>query len=132
MRFFVLAITAAIILLPGCVSDKRPKDPYKAIESQDPKHRVEATFELAKKGDRRAIPPLIQILRDEDVSVRYFACIALVRLTGQRFGYHAYAPEAEREAAVREWEKWWKAQSGGTETAGPVRPSETGDPKNAN
>ncbi|MBI3098361.1 MAG: HEAT repeat domain-containing protein [Planctomycetes bacterium] len=132
MRLFSSALIATVLLLPGCVSDKRPKDPLKALASQDPKHRVEATFELAKKGDRSAIPSLVQILRDDDVSVRYFACIALVRLTGQRFGFHAYAPEPEREAAVREWEKWLKSQSD-TARAGDGAPPETpGGTKNAN
>jgi hypothetical protein len=42
-------------------------------------------------------------LEDEDAAVRFFAIIALERITGRRFGYEYSQPSRERAAAIVRW-----------------------------
>jgi hypothetical protein len=49
---------------------------------------------------------LIEALRDQEPQVRAIAFQALQIQTGQSKGYQPDAPPAEREASVRQWERW--------------------------
>ena len=49
---------------------------------------------------------LIQALRDPEPQVRSIASQALQIQTGQNKGYRADASPEEREAAIRQWERW--------------------------
>ncbi len=57
----------------------------------------------AERGDRSAIPHIVDRLEDEDDGVRFFAVLALDRMTGKRLGYDYAKPAAERAAAVERW-----------------------------
>lgn len=65
-----------------------------------------AIARAAADDDRRAIRALIEALDDPDPGNRMMAIATLERLTGQTLGYDATAPEAQRDAAVREWVRW--------------------------
>jgi len=64
---------------------------------------------LERTGEGRAITLLLQALTDASAWVRESAGAVLSRLTGQSFGYDAFAPLAERQQAVRRWHSWWQA-----------------------
>jgi len=57
---------------------------------------------------KKAIPYLIRYLRHPDPHVRGIANTSLMVTTGKAMGFHATADEAQREAAVQKWERWWK------------------------
>lgn len=58
-----------------------------------------------------ALPSLIKVLRDPDVTVRYEALRQLVRMSGQSdLDFDVHASESEREKAIKKWEKWMKDQ----------------------
>ncbi len=54
-------------------------------------------------GDRQAVPLLVDRLEDEDDAVRFFAIIALERITGDRFGYDYARPASQRAKSVEQW-----------------------------
>jgi hypothetical protein len=64
---------------------------------------------LERTGEARAITLLLQALTDASAWVRESAGDVLSRLTGQPFGYDAFAPLAERQQAVRRVQTWWQA-----------------------
>ncbi len=54
-----------------------------------------------------AVPHLIKVLRDPDVTVRDEALRQLVRMTGQNdLDFDVRGPVSQREKAIRKWEKW--------------------------
>jgi len=57
----------------------------------------------AERGDRSAVPHIVDRLEDEDDGVRFFAILALDRMTGERFGYDYAKPATARAAAVERW-----------------------------
>ena len=61
---------------------------------------------LTEKQKVRLYQGLIQSLRDSKTDVRRIALLALSIQTGQTKNFNADAPEAQREASIREWEKW--------------------------
>ena len=61
---------------------------------------------LTEKQKVRLYQGLIQSLRDSKPDVRRIALLALSIQTGQTKNFNADAPVAQREASVREWEKW--------------------------
>ena len=58
-------------------------------------------------GDDRVIEPCIGRLVDSNEYVRDYAHKALVRVTGEGFGYRARATPRRRELAQRKWKAWW-------------------------
>jgi hypothetical protein len=54
-----------------------------------------------------AIPILIEVLRDPDVTVREEALLQLIRMTGETsLNFDPRASSSEREKAVKKWEEW--------------------------
>jgi hypothetical protein len=64
---------------------------------------------LERSGEARAITLLLAALTDATAWVRESAALVLARLTGQSFGYDAFAPLVERHQAVRRVQTWWQA-----------------------
>lgn len=52
------------------------------------------------------MPLLVDRLEDEDEAVRFFAIIALDKITGERLGYDYAQPAAERAKAVERWREY--------------------------
>jgi hypothetical protein len=61
---------------------------------------------LTEKQKVRLYQGLIQSLRDSKTDVRRIALLALSIQTGQTKNFNPDAPAAQREASIREWEKW--------------------------
>jgi HEAT repeat protein len=71
--------------------------------------RIKAIREAGEQKDRTAVPILVNRLEDEDDAVRFFAIIALERITGQRFGYEYSQPLAVRTRSVEIWREYLKS-----------------------
>jgi HEAT repeat protein len=98
---FVCLAAVLIAPLAGCGP---PRTAYPAaINSQRPEERIAAIKRAAETHDRSVIGLLVDRLDDEDEGVRFFAILALERLTGTRLGYNYHASEAERGRAIQRW-----------------------------
>jgi len=94
---------AGLFVAAGCGP---PKTPYPAaLNSERPDERVLAIRHAAETHDTSVVPLLVDRLEDEDEAVRFFAILALERLTGTRLGYDYRAPEEQRWRAVQNWRR---------------------------
>ena len=87
-------------LAPACNSAAMQRQ---KLASDYPLDRARAAVALAEAGDKDAVHKLIDLLDDDDRAVRLYAILALERLCGTTMGYTYYAPQADRDAAVRRW-----------------------------
>lgn len=75
------------------------------MHSPDPADRIAAIKQAVDRKDSRALPALVERLEDEDEAVRFYAILALEKMTGTRLGYEYWADSAERAAAVNRWRR---------------------------
>ena len=68
--------------------------------------RIVAIREAGERRDPLAIPLLVDRLEDEDSAVRFYAILALERITGDRLGYHYEDSATERLVAVERWRNY--------------------------
>jgi len=59
-----------------------------------------------------AIPILVKVLKDPDVTVREEALLQLIRMTGETsLNFDPRGSNSERDKAVKKWEEWLKKNS---------------------
>ncbi len=92
-----LACLLALSLV-ACRSSSRNE-----LASPNPLERALAAVRLAEAGDAGAVHELVDLLEDSDRAVRMYAILALVRLTGEDYGYTYYGSDLARALAVRRW-----------------------------
>src|SRR4051794_34450997 len=81
----VVAVATLACVLPGVASADKIDDLTRALmQDSSYKVRVQAALVLGKLGDRRAVPALIQALKDENETVRGVAATSLGRLGDPR------------------------------------------------
>ncbi|HVP10159.1 MAG TPA: HEAT repeat domain-containing protein [Phycisphaerae bacterium] len=97
------------VMLAGCES--RPVSYRAAIQSANPDERIRGIRAAAEAKDQHAVPLLVDRLEDEDEAVRFFAIIALGKITGQRFGYDYALPASQRAEAVERWREYLRRGS---------------------
>ena len=97
-------------LLWACSSPPRPIQPADDLASPNPSVRAQAAGEVARKGALEHVPAVIELLDDEDATVRLMAGRTLRALTGHDTGYRPYAPPDTLRAQVEAWRAWWAAQ----------------------
>ena len=73
------------------------------FDSANPAAKMYAIEYAARRGDRSAIPRIIEQLESDDPAVRSLAISSLYRLTGQTYGYHDYDPPEQRREAIARW-----------------------------
>jgi hypothetical protein len=96
---------------------------YRAeIQSANADERIRGILAAGQAKDRRAVPLLVDRLEDEDDAVRFFAIIALDKITGQRFGYDYALPAWQRAKAVEQWRGY--VRQGGQTASSPAGPDE--------
>jgi len=106
------AALLAAILVQMCGCRPAPLPFPASLNSQRPEERVRAiktavNYPYAAPEDRRAvIELLVARLEDEDDAVRFFAILALEKMTGTRLGYEYHAPVNERLRAVQAWRRY--------------------------
>lgn len=105
-------------LLAGCAED--PGSRYDRLQHEDPLVRVEAIIDAGQAKDAQAVPYIVDRLGDQDQAVRFYAILALERITGQRLGYSYAAPPAERKAAEARWRQWLARRRGDGSTTRPT------------
>jgi HEAT repeat protein len=71
---------------------------------------TEVVRALAKIGDTRAAPALIDLLGSPLAEARQEAVTALRYLTHRTMGFDPRGEAEEREAAVERWRRWWENQ----------------------
>jgi HEAT repeat protein len=109
------------VLLAACANDRpRPIQPVHDLHDPSSTRRVQAVAEVRRLEAREHVPALIELLDDEDETVRLMAGTALKDLTGHDTGYRPHADAAERRRQVEEWRAWWAGRAG-TGTPGTVR-----------
>lgn len=99
---------ACLLTLAACASPAFLRDD---IQSENPAHRILAIRAAAEARDTRSVPLLVDRLEDEDRAVRFFAIIALDKITGHRFGYDYGKPDADRRKAVERWRAYLRRSS---------------------
>ena len=76
------------------------------IHSADPGERILALRAAADHKDRLAVPLIVDRLEDEDEAVRFYAILALDKITGQRLGYDYAKPLEARARSVELWRQY--------------------------
>jgi hypothetical protein len=87
-------------------------------ESPEPAGRVQRILKAVREDDKAAVPQLIRSLRSDDPLVRMVAGDALIRLTGEDFGYRYDQSETDRTAAMKRWESWLAGTRSAVNTSG--------------
>lgn len=90
------------------------------IQSAEPGQRILAIRAAGEARDTSSVPLLVDRLSDEDVAVRFYAILALDRITGTRMGYDYGGTIAARREAI---ERWREAMNSGTFARATSRPS---------
>lgn len=76
------------------------------IQSEDAGNRILAIHASGEAGDHKSVPLLVDRLEDEDEGVRFFAILALERITGERLGYDYANPIDKRRKAIERWRSY--------------------------
>jgi hypothetical protein len=79
------------------------------LHDPNPSIRCQAVTEVQRRSSLEDVPAVIELLDDEDATVRVMAGRTLTAITGQDSGYRAYAEPAELRAQVASWRAWWAA-----------------------
>lgn len=103
MRPWLGLLALALALISAC---GRPASRPVSFQSDDVNERILAVRQAAEQNDKTTIPLLVDRLEDEDDAVRFFAILALDKLTGRRFGYDYGQPSHRRAKAVERWREY--------------------------
>lgn len=92
------------------------------IQSERPHVRIRAIHQAGELRDEKAVALLVDRLEDEDEGVRFYAILALDRITGERFGYDYAARSDRRAEAVDRWREYARTRlaAGGMSAVGGV------------
>ncbi len=113
-------VRAAAWLLVGLAAAGCRPQPLRFPESLNspyPDERVQATrravdYPYATPAERRvALELLVARLEDEDDAARFFAILALEKMTGTRLGYAYHASADERLRAVQSWRRYLEREA---------------------
>lgn len=105
-----------LLVLPGgCTSSLKPD-----IQSPDAGERILGIRQAGEHKDRTAVPLLVDRLEDEDEAVRFYAILALDKITGQRLGYDYTKPAAERLPAIERWRRYVRGEGRSDTAASPA------------
>ncbi len=105
-RFYLASWSLAALMGCSATSDPATGDLELDLRHRDPRVRMEASYQAAAAGRMDLMGALIENLEDRDESVRFFAGIALKRMTGQDFGYRSFGNLAARKSAIEKWRRW--------------------------
>jgi DNA polymerase IIIc chi subunit len=109
LRVCVWTCAATILLLSGCGGPLDRKMGLSDLDSPNPAVRVMAIKWAGDNKVSSAVPRLVELLQDEDPSVRFFAIEALERITGTNNGYDYKDSPQQRAEAVERWREFLKS-----------------------
>lgn len=104
-------------------------------ESAEPSGRMQRIVKAVRENDQTAVPRLVRSLRSDDPLIRMTAGDALIRLTGQDFGYRYDRSESDRREAMKRWESWLAETSSSGNTwvpTGAAEPTPAPGPERSN
>jgi hypothetical protein len=83
-------------------------------EADDPTLRTNATRALLAIGETEALLDAVELLdsANQDVRGNVHEMLLLQYPEGREFGYHAWDPVDQRQAAIRRWREWYEAAKG--------------------
>ena len=96
-------------LVVAGISCARPWTYQANFNSDDVNERILAIRQAGQEKNQSAVPLLVDRLEDEDAAVRFFAILALERITGHRLGYEYRQPDAMRAKSVEIWREYLKS-----------------------
>lgn len=94
---------AVCLVVVGC---SKPQHFHSNIQSESAGDRILAIRAAGEAKDRAAVPLIVDRLEDEDDGVRFFAILALERITGTRLGYDYAADFERRVPSVERWREY--------------------------
>ena len=97
-----LYLPIIIIIVIGCDSPKKIGG-LADLENPDPTVRIRAIKWAGENQVHDAVPLLVDRLQEQDRSVRFYAIMALRRITGDDLGFDYKADSAQRAEAVKKW-----------------------------
>jgi hypothetical protein len=100
VRWFVWPIIMIFII--GCDSPKKIGG-LADLENPDPAVRIRAIKWAGENQVHQAVPLLVDRLQEQNRSVRFYAIMALSRITGNDMGFNYKADPAARAEAVKKW-----------------------------
>jgi HEAT repeat protein len=106
----VLTLVSGLLLGACGETSRRAVPPERGLHDPVIQTRLEAVREVGRTRDLRFVPDLIDLLDDEDPSVRLFAGATLRQATGHDTGYRAHAGPEERLRHVEAWRAWWRSR----------------------
>ena len=113
----ILQLSILLLVFSGCTGTRRAD-----IHSANPGERILAIRAAVEAHDQQAVPLIVDRLEDEDEAVRFYAILALDKMTGQRLGYDYAKPVEGRAPAVERWRQYVRggryAETSGTHAGG--------------
>ncbi len=73
------------------------------LRADDPADRIGAIWIIAERQAGEFLPQLVDRLEDPDAAVRFYAILALDKMTGTRLDYSYADPASRRRAAINGW-----------------------------
>jgi len=123
----VLCLCLSAPAMPGCGWNLfARRDICADLQHEDPSVRLAAIHRAGREKVPEAVPYLVDRLTDSEEEVRFFAIIALKRITGMDHGYRYSDSGARREQSVERWRQWLTR---GRRKAASTRPAKERDPE---
>ena len=107
MRTVLSTILVGGLAMAGC-NASLPAD----FEAPDAGSRIRAVVATARQPTHEDLTQMVRALGSDDPALRSMSIAALERTAQDRFGYDAWAPEAERRAAIDRWKRWLDQREG--------------------
>lgn len=126
MRRVVASI--ALLMAAGCLA---PPVTERDLTSPEASRRALAVRQAAERRDQSLIPAIVDRLEDEDESVRFYAILALERLTGDRMGYEYHKSPGQQVEAVNRWRRYAQGGAAASRPAYAVDRPDTQEPPGA-
>jgi hypothetical protein len=101
---------AMTLVLTACSSPFDRKMGLSDLDDPNPTIRIMAVKWAGDNKVQSAVPRLVELLQDEDESVRFYAIEGLRRITGTDNGYDYKAGPQRRAEAVERWRQYLKSQ----------------------
>ncbi|HUS48516.1 MAG TPA: formylglycine-generating enzyme family protein [Phycisphaerae bacterium] len=124
---------AALPLIRQACDDRNPEITRRAgrvvevLQARKPSAAKKLRWAIGHRhaaGDTAVVGELIALLDSDEPAVGYIAGRGLLRLTGQDFGYAAYAEPTKRKQAAQKAREWWKRNKAAFVLQAPVGPEE--------
>lgn len=110
-RFHCLWLPAVMtLILAGCDGLLGPKPKLSDLDNPNPTVKIVAAKWAGDNKVSSAVPQLVDLLQDEDRSVRLYSIEALRRITGTDLGYDYKDPAHVRAAAVERWDQFLQTE----------------------